>query len=56
MRGSVVRLQAEIERVPPECRFIPDMPSYSPLYAAPCRDLPHRERNLLIFLIVPGIS
>jgi len=29
---------------------------YLPLCAAPCRDLPDRERYLLIFLIVPGIS
>ena len=32
------------------------VPSYSPLCAASCRDLPGRERNLLIFLGLIGIS
>jgi len=32
------------------------VPSYSPLRATSCRDLPRRARNLLIFLSLPGIS
>ena len=33
-----------------------DTTTYSPLSAAPWRNLPCRERNLLIFLTLPGIS
>jgi hypothetical protein len=32
------------------------LPSYLPLHAAPCRNLPRRERNLLIFLGLFEIS
>ncbi len=33
-----------------------EVPSSVPLLAAPCRDLPGREHNLLTFLGLPGIS
>jgi hypothetical protein len=42
--------------VPRGCRLVFEAPSSVPLRAAPCRDLPGRERNLLIFLAVIGIS
>jgi hypothetical protein len=47
-----IRVDLGAARVPSRIR----VPSYSPLCAAPCRDLPGRERNLLVFLILPALS
>jgi hypothetical protein len=43
-------------RVPRGCHLVFEVPSSVPLLAAPCRHLPRRERNLLIFLTLIGIS
>jgi len=42
--------------VPRGCRWRLELPPAAPPLASPCRDRPHRERNLLIFLTLIGIS